>query len=375
MFDQDTLAAIEDIAAKIKVEPAALRAVAQEESGGQAFAMVNGKKMPLIRWEGHYFYQRLKGDARDEAVRLGLASPKAGKVKNPKAQAARWKIVEKAIRIDRRAALESFSIGVGQVMTAHWKALGYASAGEMITAARASVAGQILVMVQYIQKFGLVDELQRKDFTAFARGYNGAGFRKHGYHTRIAAAYAKFSGQPAVSKATGMLRMGSKGARVRSLQALLVRAGYAVKVDGDYGPTTKKAVMAFQKLKKLTADGVAGPETIRALDGYRVAPEEPVGQQKPSDVQEVKDATKGGGMIVAVVALRDQIAETASYLTGLEAETAQTVANALLAGSGAIGVGLAAWGLYGWWKSRQTDEGDVGQVTAEMGDTLDPVLA
>lgn len=375
MFDPETLVAIDKIAAEIKVEPAVLRAVAQEESGGQAFAMVNGRKMPLIRWEGHYFDQRLKGAQRAEARRLGLASPTAGKVKNPKSQPARWAIVEKAMRINRQAALESFSIGVGQVMTAHWKVLGYKSVDEMIVTARGSVGGQIAVMAQYIVKFGLVDELQRKDFTAFARGYNGPGFAKHGYHTRIAKAYARFSGQPAVSKATGMLRMGSKGARVRELQGLLVRAGYPVKVDGDFGPTTKKAVAAFQRAQKIAVDGVAGPETMRRLSTYKVAPEEPVGQQAPSDVKEVKDATKGGGIVVAVVALRDQIAETAGWITGIDAEAAQTVANALMAGSGVIGIGLAAWGVYGWWRSRQTDEGDVGPVDIEAGDTLDPVLA
>lgn len=43
----------------------------------------------------------------------------------------------------------------------------------------------------------------------------------------------------------------------------------------------------------------------------------------------------------------------------IDADTAQTAANVLLAGSGALGIGLAVWGAYGWWRSRQTDEGDV----------------
>lgn len=59
------------------------------------------------------------------------------------------------------------------------------------------------------------------------------------------------------------------------------------------------------------------------------------------------------------MSIRDQIAETAGWLLGIDAEAAQTVASVLMVGAGAIGVGLAAWGLIGWWKSRQTDEGDV----------------
>ncbi|PSJ48898.1 peptidoglycan-binding domain-containing protein, partial [Pseudaminobacter soli (ex Li et al. 2025)] len=97
------------------------------------------------------------------------------------------------------------------------------------------------------------------------RGYNGPAGIKGGYHLLMAKAYASKTGKALASVASGMLRMGSQGAKVRELQGLLVRAGYPVKVDGDYGPTTKKAVMAFQKARGLTIDGVAGPETMRAL--------------------------------------------------------------------------------------------------------------
>ncbi|EHK57734.1 peptidoglycan-binding domain-containing protein [Allomesorhizobium alhagi] len=138
-----------------------------------------------------------------------------------------------------------------------------------------------------------------------------------------------------------------------------MRAGYSVKVDGDFGAATKQAVMMFQSGAGLTADGVAGPETMRALGEWRQSAEEQPGEVPVSEVDQVKDATKGGGLLVLVVAVRDQIAETASYLTGIEAETSQTLANGLMAGSAALGIGLAAYALYGWWKSRQTDEGDV----------------
>jgi hypothetical protein len=211
-------------------------------------------------------------------------------------------------------------------------------------------------MVRYIEKFGLVDELQRLDFAAFTRGYNGPAGIKAGYHTKMKAAYKRRSGKVAVSKADGMLRMGSKGAKVRELQALLVRAGHAVKVDGDYGTATKDAVKAFQQAAGITVDGVAGPETVRALAAWRVAPEERPGEERVTDVREVRDAAKGVGLVAFVTSIRDQVAEIAHGLLGVEAETAQTIANLLLAGSAAIGAGLALWGLYGWWKSRQTQE-------------------
>lgn len=359
MFDDATIAAAETHAARLKIEPSALLAVAEVESSGKVTATVNGRPEPLIRWEGHYFDKRLKGIARDQARAKGLAHPKAGKVKNPKDQAARWRLLREAMAIDKRAALESISIGIGQVMGAHWKTLGYASAEAMVDKARENAAGQIELMVRYIEKFGLVDELQRLDFTAFARGYNGSGFRANKYHTKMAAAYARLSGNPATSAVTGMLRMGSTGARVRELQALLTRAGHPVKVDGDFGTATKNAVKAFQRKQKIEADGVAGPETFRRLEEFKVTPEERPGEQKVTEVDEVKDAVPAGGALIVIERLRDQIGEGATWVLGIDSSWAQSIGNGLMAAVGLLGAGLAVWALYGVWKSRQTDEGDV----------------
>lgn len=375
MFDAETLRAVDAIAARIKVEPAALLAVVEVESGGKDTVLVKGVPEPLIRWEGHYFDARLKNGERERARREGLASPKAGAVKNPASQAARWALVRRAMAINRQAALESFSIGVGQVMTAHWKALGFATVDALIALARRDVAGQIDLMATFIVENQLDDELRRHDFTAFARGYNGKGFRKNRYHLKMAAAYERIAKRPPVSAAAGMLRMGSKGAKVRELQALLTRAGYAVTVDGDFGMATRDAVRAFQKAEKIKADGVAGPETFRRLEAFRQGPQDRPGEVAVKDVPEVREASKGGGLLILVTALRDQIAETAGYVTGVDVGAAQTIANVLLAGSGALGIGLAGWAVYGWWKSRQTDEGDVAAVPeAVAAGEADPVL-
>lgn len=62
------------------------------------------------------------------------------------------------------------------------------------------------------------------------------------------------------------LKPGDTGAQVRALQRALRSLGYPVgKVDGQYGPSTKTAVAAFQHAAGLTADGVFGPKTLNAL--------------------------------------------------------------------------------------------------------------
>src|SRR5690606_12433841 len=126
----------------------------------------------------------------------------------------------RSAKINRQAALESISIGLGQVMAAHWRKLGFDSVDDLIILARSGAAGQIDLMARYIGKFGLADEVQRLDFPAFARGYNGPGYKAGGYHLKMAAAYRRLSGSAPVSAARGMLRMGSTGKRVRELQAL-----------------------------------------------------------------------------------------------------------------------------------------------------------
>ncbi|WP_164743052.1 N-acetylmuramidase domain-containing protein [Mesorhizobium sp. Z1-4] len=355
MFDDATRRAIAAYAARHKFEEAALLAVVEVESGGRLYATVAGRQEPLIRWEGHYFDDRLTGEQRAKARALGLAHPSAGRVGNPASQAKRWsQLYLPASRINARAAYESVSWGIGQVMGAHWAWLGYASPAAMLKVLRSGVAGQIEVMVRYIEKAGLVGSLQRLDFAAFARGYNGPAYAKYGYHTKMKRAYERWAGKRASSAASGMLRMGSTGAKVRELQALLVRAGHAVNVDGDFGPATQRALMAFQMTNKLTVDGVAGPETFAALSAYKVAPEEKPGEQGPLQTDE---ALQGGGGIVGGAGVEtasraiEEAADKTSWVPGLEWLTAILSLIAAL-----LVIGGLCWIAYGWWKSKKTVE-------------------
>ena len=62
------------------------------------------------------------------------------------------------------------------------------------------------------------------------------------------------------------LKQGSRGDDVKKLQTKLKRWGYYNgSVDGVFGKGTKSAVIAFQKKNGLSADGVVGAATARAL--------------------------------------------------------------------------------------------------------------
>ena len=62
-----------------------------------------------------------------------------------------------------------------------------------------------------------------------------------------------------------LVRRGDTIFPVRPLQQLLRARNHPVAVDGDFGPRTESAVKAFQQSKGLTADGIVGPITWRAL--------------------------------------------------------------------------------------------------------------
>ena len=62
------------------------------------------------------------------------------------------------------------------------------------------------------------------------------------------------------------LKQGSNGEAVKKLQKRLIELGYLTgSADGDYGRATTDAVKAFQKQAGLTADGIAGASTQKAV--------------------------------------------------------------------------------------------------------------
>lgn len=64
------------------------------------------------------------------------------------------------------------------------------------------------------------------------------------------------------------MRRGNRGWDVAALQYLLQRAGSgAGRADGIFGPLTEAAVKRAQEAAGVGVDGIAGPETLRALRG------------------------------------------------------------------------------------------------------------
>ncbi len=73
-----------------------------------------------------------------------------------------------------------------------------------------------------------------------------------------------------IKEATGvifmdLLKRGSTGTDVSNLQEKLNQIGYALAIDGDFGPATEAAVKDFQAKYGLLVDGIAGERTMAKL--------------------------------------------------------------------------------------------------------------
>ena len=275
MFSSDVISEITKAAARLGIEPAALLAAAEVESGGVAFAIIDGKQEPLIRFEGHYFDRRLSPQKQAVARAAGLSSPIAGAVANPVSQTGRWDLLARAVRIDRQAAYESVSWGIGQVMGAHWKKLRFASIGDFVALARRDVAGQAEIMARFIDTEGLSAALAAQDWAGFARGYNGPLYARSNYDGRIATAYVEYGGKVPAGAASArksgpargeLLCRGMRGDAIYDLQTLLTSLGHGTAADGIFGRNTERAVKAFQRAQDLDADGIVGPATYAKLE-------------------------------------------------------------------------------------------------------------
>jgi hypothetical protein len=267
MFSDDTIRIIASQAGKAGVSVAALLALVEIESGGKVSARVNGADKPLIRFEGHYFDRRLAGAKRNKARAAGLAAPQAGAVPNPASQEKRWAMLGRASSIDRKAALESVSWGIGQVMGSHWAWLGYASVEDLAAEAESGIGGQLRLMLRFLEKSGILPHVKARRWRDVARMYNGPGFAKNRYDTKLAAAEARWAAHLA-RNGTPIANSDSKveaDADVKTVQIALRKLGYRIAADGFAGPRTAAALRAFQKSKGLPETGIIDGGTRAAL--------------------------------------------------------------------------------------------------------------
>lgn len=223
-------------ALKLGVSLAAVWAVLRVETRGWGFL---ADRRPQVLYERHVFHKLTNGI-------FGLTAPDisnyraGGYLGGP----SEYDRLARALTFDRQAALSSTSWGIGQVMGSHAASLGFDNVEQMVAEMTTSEDAQLDVMVRFIVAESLHQALRNRDWTRFARGYNGPHFAKNQYDERLRHAH------------TDLLANGLPDLRLRSAQLRLLYRGFDPgPIDGLMGNVTRSALRGFQEQDGLSVTG------------------------------------------------------------------------------------------------------------------------
>lgn len=175
------------------VELAVMKAVAEVESHGAGF--IPGTDKPKILFEGHVFWKRLKvyGIDPEKFVKGNEDILYKSWTKDFYLGGEReYDRLGRATLIHSAAGNESASWGMFQIMGYHWEALGYMSAYDFADSMWKSEAEHLRAFVRYIQVNDLAKWMKVRNWTQFARLYNGPGHAANQYGEKMAEAYERY---------------------------------------------------------------------------------------------------------------------------------------------------------------------------------------
>ena len=175
-------------AKKLRTGVAEIKTVAEVESDGNGFNADTG--LVVIRFEPHRFSFLTKGAYDKTYPHLSFPVWKPG---YPSGETQSWRLFREAAALNPNAAVKATSWGKFQILGENFEATGCETLGEFVKRMEASEGEQLDMFCSLVLDWGLDDELREHKWAAFARVYNGKGFAKNKYDTRMAAFYKKFS--------------------------------------------------------------------------------------------------------------------------------------------------------------------------------------
>lgn len=119
------------------------------------------------------------------------------------------------------------------------------------------------------------------------------------------------------------LSYGSKGDDVKKLQQSLINAGYSVGskgADGNFGNDTMAAVKKYQQDNGLTADGIAGNNTLSKLYSTGGSSSGTANKAKPDYSGFKYDASSDANYMKAIAALQEVQKKTPTYANSYEGQ-------------------------------------------------------
>jgi hypothetical protein len=243
-LDNEGLANALDV---LKVGAAELWAVLSVETSGIGFF---ADRRPKILYERHVFSRLTHGQFDAQYPDISSTAPG-----NYGATGShQYDRLNAAIALDRDAALKSASWGIGQTMGFNFAQTESANVQAMVDRMVVSESEQLLCAAGELAHGGSISALRSRDWTNFARIYNGANYAINNYDTRLRAAYQSFS------------YGGTPDLRIREAQSYLTFLGFQPgPVDGVLGERTRDAMNLFQQRQNLPSTTVLDDATLDHL--------------------------------------------------------------------------------------------------------------
>lgn len=183
----------EEFAAELGVDVAAVKAVVEIEAGrAQRGFWRDGD--PVLNFDLSVY----RNMARRHGVNLSryhkshpVIFNKPNRARYGSQQGGQQARFDAAASIDSVSAIEGTFWGLFQIGGFNWRRCGVSSPQEFYRLMKRSERDQLELFGEFITRTGLLPSLKAKNWSAFARGYNGPSYAARGYHRRLAAAYAK----------------------------------------------------------------------------------------------------------------------------------------------------------------------------------------
>lgn len=185
----------EKVARELDIPVAAIRAVVEIEAGprGEGF---NPDHTPIINFDLTMFRQA----ARRRGININhyrkthpVVFNRLDRRRFGSTQAAQYARLDSAMTIDTVAALEGTFWGMFQIGGFNWRLCGCSSVRDFANRMQHSELAQLELFANFLRSRNLVKYIRARDWAGFSLRYNGPGYKRMRYDTRMAAAFARFS--------------------------------------------------------------------------------------------------------------------------------------------------------------------------------------
>lgn len=202
-----------EVAEELGVEVAAIKAVVEIEAGKSHTGFWKEGK-PLIYFDVTMFRRmaaRNGVNLRKYTSSHSVAFSRPNAARYGSRLAAQQARLDAARKIHNLSAIQGTFWGMFQIGGFNWNKCGTGSAQEFVELMSRSERDQLELFANFITKAGMVDALRARNWRKFASAYNGPGYAGRGYHTRMAAAYARYK----KAEAQGLAEEAEEAAEVR----------------------------------------------------------------------------------------------------------------------------------------------------------------